>query len=92
MKESKTFAAYRYFLIQSNQISFYDTVKERRNEAVENFFCRVIKDKKISFDVDDRKQVLAFERKITDTVLLFVFGSENMRRSIVRAILGLRAS
>lgn len=37
MKESKTFAAYRYFLIQSDQIS-----------------------------LDDRKQVLAFERKITD--------------------------
>lgn len=76
MKESKTFAAYRYFLIQSDQISLYDTVKERRNEAVENFFRRVIEDKKISFDIDDRKQVLAFERKITDTVLLFVFGSE----------------
>lgn len=76
MKGSKTFAAYRYFLIPSDQISLYDTVKEKRNEAVEKFFRRVIEDKKISFDVDDRKQVLAFERKIADTVLLFVFGSE----------------
>lgn len=76
MKTGRTFAAYRYFLIQSEQISLYDTVKESRRKAVENFFSRAIEERKVSFDIDDRKQVLAFERKITDKIMLFIFGSE----------------
>ena len=76
MKAGRTFAAYRYFLIPSEQISIYDTAKEKRREAVEKFFYRAINEKKVSFDIDDRKQVLAFEREITSTVLLFKFGSE----------------
>ena len=76
MKAGRTFAAYRYFLIPSEQISIYDTAKEKRREAVEKFFYRAINEKKVSFDIDDRKQVLAFEREITNTVLLFKFGSE----------------
>lgn len=69
MKAGRTFAAYRYFLIPSEQISIYDTAKEKRREAVEKFFYRAINEKKVSFDIDDRKQVLAFEREITNTVL-----------------------
>ena len=76
MKAGRTFAAYRYFLIPSEQISIYDTAKEKRREAVEKFFYRAINEKKVSFDIDDRKQVLAFEREITNTVLLFKFGCE----------------
>lgn len=37
MKAGRTFAAYRYFLIPSEQISIYDTAKEKRREAVEKF-------------------------------------------------------
>lgn len=76
MKLGSTFAAYRYFLIPSAQISLYDTAKEKRREAVESFFHKALSEKKISIDIEDRKQVLAFERKVDNEILLFKFGSE----------------
>lgn len=76
MKLSSTFAAYRYFLIPSAQISLYDIAQEKRREAVEAFFYEAMNEKKISIEIEGRKQVLAFERKINNEIFLFKFGSE----------------
>lgn len=76
MQTGKSFAAYRYFLVPSEQISIFDKVGEERAVAVKQFFARIESDKKISFEVDSRKHIFVFERKIDKHTLVLKFAIE----------------
>lgn len=38
IKLEHSFGAYRYFIVPSEQISFFDSVEEKRKHAAEEFF------------------------------------------------------
>lgn len=78
-----TFGAYRYFIIPSQQLSFYDAVEETRDIAVSNFFSGFLTSKKRSWELNGRKHLLVFNRKLSGSTYFFKFGIETVRTVFV---------
>jgi hypothetical protein len=78
-KSQHSFGAYRYFIVPSEQISFFDTIKEKRQHAVENFFSVLEKEKKRNWEIGGKKHLLVFNRKISEDILVCKFSMETKK-------------
>lgn len=77
MKENLSFASYRYFIMPSDQISLFDTVEEKREECINQFFKHLENDKKLTFTLKNRKHILFFNRMINKNILICKFSRES---------------
>lgn len=76
MKGSNTFGAYRFFIVPSEQISFFDVVEEKRKHAVEEYFQSIEINKKVSYEINRRKHIIVFNRKIGTDIYILKFSME----------------
>lgn len=76
MKSNNTFAAFRFFIVPSEQISFFDTIAEKRQVAVNDFFNNLEREKKISYEINGRKHIFVFNRKIGPNIYICKFSRE----------------
>lgn len=79
MKEYNNFAAFRYFIVPSQQISLFDTIDEKRERAVIYFLEKLKKASKISYEIENRKYLLVYNRKIEKDYYILKFSSEQYR-------------
>lgn len=71
-----SYAAFRYFIIADEQISFFNVVEERRQEAVEKFFKSIESKKKLTCKILNKKHILVFNRKINNDLYIYKFSNE----------------
>ena len=76
MRASDSFAAFRYFIVPNEQISLFDTVEEKRNEAVTSLFEKITTEHKLTYELKGHKHILVFNRKIAKDVFLCKFSKE----------------
>lgn len=76
LQTGRTFAAYRYFLVPLEQLSLFDTAEEQRRDSIAKFFSRIEAEKKVSFEIGDRKHIFAFERKVDKRTVILKFAVE----------------
>ena len=76
MRNTTLLAAFRYFIVPSDQLSFFDTVEEKRKEALKSFFNEIERQKKITYELAGRKHILVFNKKISDYIYVCKFGKE----------------
>ena len=79
IKLEHSFGAYRYFIVPSEQISFFDSVEEKRKHAAEEFFSGLESEKKRSWEIKGKKHLLVFNRKITDAINVCKFSMETRK-------------
>lgn len=81
--QKQTFGAYRYFIVPNDQLSFFDMVEEKRKSAVQDFFSILVEERKRSWRIKNKKYLLVFNRKISDTVFVCKFSMETTRKAFV---------
>lgn len=79
MQTDYTFGAFRYFIVASEQISFFDTIESKRKEAIKSFFNVLLTDKKIMFEINKRKYLLVFNKQISDSIYICKFSMESKK-------------
>lgn len=78
-KIDHSFGAYRYFIVPSEQISFFDTVDEKRKNAANIFFSALITEKKKSWEIKGKKHLLVFNRQLSDSIFVCKFSMETKK-------------
>ncbi len=76
MKTEQTFGAYRYFVVQREQLSFFDMVKEKRAAAQSAFFTALERERKLAWRIADKRYLLVFEQKLSPDVVVCKFSME----------------
>lgn len=75
-RDTVSYAAFRYFVIPEEQISFFDIMEEKRQEAVENFFKNIESQKKLTYEISNKKHILVYNRKINNKLYMYKFSNE----------------
>ena len=78
-KLDHSFGAYRYFIVPSEQISFFDTVDEKRKCAANLFFSALLADKKRSWEIKGKKHLLIFNRQLSNEIFVCKFSMETKK-------------
>lgn len=76
MRQTSTYATFRYFIIPTDQASIFDIASEKRQEAVQSFFRTLENDKKISCDIFSTKHILVFNKSINEHVYIYKFANQ----------------
>jgi hypothetical protein len=79
MKDFSNFSAFRYFLIATEQLSFFDDLPERKTKAMDAFFKLLEEDQKYAHGIKDKRHLLVFSERIEPDIYVCKFGKEQLR-------------
>lgn len=77
--DSHSFGAFRYFIVPCEQISFFDTVEEKRATAVNSFFSQLAEMKKRNWEIKGKKHLLVCNIKLSEDIFVCKFSKETTK-------------
>lgn len=76
MKKINSFAAYRYFIVPTEQVSIFEILDEKRKYTVVEFFNNLELQKKLIYEIDRRKHYIVYNHRIAENVYICKFCRE----------------